>query len=157
MYRLIMVIGVVAATCFALGCGSSSSEGTSASETASAPLTKAQFIKQADAICKKVSRERSAAFVSWQEKLPPGAAETEAQSDKGIKEVIVPSIQRELEELKGLAPPEKDKAKISRIFEALSNVNKSFEEQGVKGIASREISRFEQEAGDYGLKICSSP
>src|SRR3954454_14053364 len=124
MYRLILAMGMAAATCFALGCGSSGSEATSA------PLSKAQFIKQADGICAKAVKEREAAADSWRKELPGGAAEAEAKLEEGFKEVIAPALQQEAEELEALAAPEKDQNEVAKMLTTLSHAGQVIAQEG---------------------------
>jgi len=151
MYRLIMAIGMVAATCLVFGCGSA------AEESSSTPLTKAQFIKQADQICAKSAKEREAAAASFIKALPGGAADAEAHLDEGVKQVVAPSMKEEATKLAALAAPENDVAEVSRMIENLSKASEVLAEDGSKGLSGSSLPAFEGEASAYGLKICSNP
>jgi hypothetical protein len=150
MYRLIVLIGVMASTAFALGCGGTGEE------SSSAPLTKAQFIKQADRICAKSTKERNAAALSFMEELPEGSAEAGSHLDEGLKQVVAPLMDREARELAALIAPEEDAAKVSRMIGNLSNASSDIAEEGSKGLRGSTLSTFESEASAYGLKICSN-
>ncbi len=147
MYRLIMVIGVVAAVCMAAGCGSSGDEATSA------PLTKAQFIKQADAICTKATQEREAAADAWRKELPGGPAEAESKLEDGFREVIAPALKGQAEQLETLMAPEKDRAEVAHMVSTLSHASQMMEEEPKKALQS-SVPQFEREAKAYGLKTC---
>jgi hypothetical protein len=148
MYRLIMVIGAVAAIGLVAGCGSSGEEATSA------PLTKAKFIKQADAICTKATREREAAAEAWRKELPGGSEEATKKLEDGLREVIAPALKTQAEELETLTPPESEKADVRQMIASLSQASQAMEEAPKKALQSR-VPQFEHEASDYGLKSCS--
>jgi hypothetical protein len=151
MYRLIMIVGLAASALLALGCGGGGED------SSSAPLTKAQFIKQADRICAKSNRKRNAAAASFIKQLPGGSAEAEAQFDQGLKEVVAPSMNREAKELAALVAPEGDAAELSRMIGNLSKASSAIAEEGVKGVRSSGLPAFESEASAYGLKVCPNP
>lgn len=152
MYRLIMAMGVAAAACFALGCGSSGSEATSA------PLTKAQFIKQADAICSKFAKKREAEFDVWKEEFPGGIEEAQFHPDPGFKKIVAPSLQEEAEALEGLSAPAKDQAQVAQMTESLSKASEDIAAKGTAGLQRpSNMADFEEEAGAYGLEICPNP
>jgi hypothetical protein len=147
MRKLILgSFGLVVAVGFVLGCGSGEDKATSSS------LTKAQFIKQADEACAKVVKERKAAVESWQ-KEHPGQLDADGLSD-AFREVIVPSIQEQVEAFQSLAAPEADRAEVARMVDNLTEANRGFEKEGAEGMRQPEVSRFEDEARKYGLKIC---
>src|SRR3954454_22780338 len=110
MYRAIVGIGILAASCFAVGCGSSGGNSTSASETASMPLSKPQFINQAEAICTKFGKEWEAALAVTGQNFPGGPEEAEARTREIIEQEVAPLLQEEAKELDALAEPEQDKA-----------------------------------------------
>jgi len=148
MHRLIMAIGVVVAAWLAVGCGGSKDDATSA------PLTRAQYTNQANAICKKFTKQRKAAAAAWTEKLPGGAGAVDAHVDEGFEEVIAPSIREEAEQLANLAPPEQDAVKIARMVRNLSEGSRVFARVGAEGVSRPPIHAFQNAAKAYGLEAC---
>ena len=148
MHRLIMALGVAVATCLALGCGGSESG------TSSQPLTKTQFIKQANAICAKINQEGLADASAWKKSYPGGVAEAEANADDGLRTVIVPHMRRKAEELGALEPPAKDRAKVDRMVRNLSRASEMLDDEGFKALTRSGALEFRQEATAYGLKSC---
>ena len=164
MYRLITAIGMVAAVCFALGCGSSGSEGTAASETISKPLTKAEYIKQATAICKENSKSRNADFGTWSKQYEGDPNGPNAHFAEAIEEVVVPSVGDKVAELEKLPAPEADADKLAAMIDSLSQAQKNLDQAGQGGIVEADVQQFESEtakykrmATDYGLGVCSIP
>jgi hypothetical protein len=148
MYRLSLIaLGVAALTVFSLGCGSSES-GTNASATnssSSAEVTKAQFIKQAEAICAKNERERETAIDAWEK-------EGSSSLKEGLVEIVAPALTEEAEALKALTPPAEQQVEVARILENLSNGSRKVEE----GSPGPEITKFVREAEAFGLKTCAA-
>jgi hypothetical protein len=152
MYRVIVVIGLAAsAALLALGCGGGGEE------SSATPLTKAQFIKQADRICAKFTKKRNEAAASFLKDLPGGPAEAEAHFDQGLKQIVAPSMDTEAKELAALVAPEDDAAKVSRMIGNLSKASSVIAEKGSRGVRRSGLSSFESEASAYGLKICPNP
>jgi hypothetical protein len=149
MYRLTMAIGVVAAACLVIGCGSSGDEATSA------PLTKAQFIKQADAICTKFAKKREVAFDVWKEEFAGGIEEAQFHPDAGFKEIVAPSLQQEAEALEALAAPAKDEKQMVQMTESLLKASEDIAANGTAGLRRpSNMADFEDEAEAYGLEVC---
>jgi hypothetical protein len=154
---ILTTLGLIIAVGFVLGCGSGEDEATSADKQASAPPTKAQFIEQADMVCKKTAKARLIEIASWKAQYPGGAEKAEADLDAGLKEVIAPSIQRKVKELEGLTPPKGDEAKVSHMIGILSKASETLAKEGEKGLPHSGIAEYEHDAKAYGLTACSIP
>jgi hypothetical protein len=150
MYRFSFItFGVAVLVVFSLGCGSSGS-GTNASATNSSSggeVTKAQFIKQAEAICAKNAKERKAAIAAW-EKESSGPASIE----EGLIEIIAPALTEEAAALRALDPPAGGQATVTEMIENLAGSSKKVEE----GSTGPAIAKFLREAAAYGMKTCAS-
>jgi hypothetical protein len=152
MYRLsITALGVAALAVIVLGCGSSGS-GTNASAT-SAPsgveVTKAQFIKQAEAICVKNAKERTAAIAAWEKQAPADGA---ASVEEALIKIVAPALTEEAEALKALEPPAGEQANVAKMIENLSKGSSAVE----KGSPGPEVAQFAQEAAAFGMKACGA-
>jgi len=117
-------------------------------------LTKPQYVKQAEAICTRINKEAEKAAAAWKKKFPGGIAEAEEHADDGLKEVVVPSIEREAEELEALEPPAKDKVVVDRFVANLSQASEVLGQGGLKALPKSGALEFKQEATEYGLKSC---
>jgi hypothetical protein len=98
-FRLIALIGAVMAfAAIAAGCGSSDSTTDS-----TASLTKAEFLKQGNAICAAGNKEINAGFeeLSFDEKKGP----TEAQIEEVAEDTVVPSVTKQIGEIRDLGFP----------------------------------------------------
>lgn len=134
------------ATGAAAGCGGDDEE----------PLSKAEHIKQGDALCKKYDAE----IEKQVKEMFPDLGENERPSEEQLKtftgDVIVPEGERLLGDLRDLSQPEGDEDTLNAIYdgfdEALAKV-----EDDPKVLLSDE-DPFEapsKAAGDYGFKECS--
>lgn len=160
MRRLILtILGVMAIAGFAPGCGGGDDE-TKAEKATSPPLTKAEFIKEAEAICIKSTKQRRAEITAWQKEFPGDEFEQvtalEKNMDEGVKEILAPSVQQQARELESLAPPAADEAKVSRMVGSLAKAGRRFEEEGAEALGGGGASEFEREATAYGLKACAT-
>lgn len=143
MYRAIIAIGTATAACLVAGCGGSSDE------TAEAAATKAQFIKQAEAICNNVRNEAQDAAVAWEK-----ANDEMLDVETAFEEVIGPSLKREAKELQALTVPDGDAASVARMIENLSQGAAASVKEGPTPKSSSSIEAFQREAKRYGLAAC---
>jgi hypothetical protein len=147
MNPLIMAMGIVVA-CLIAGCGSGS-------ETTSGPLTKVQFIQQANAICTKVAEEKNAALAEWKGEFPGGVKEISVHYNDGLKEVLGPWMEREASELETITPPKQDEAVVDRMIKNLSKAGQTLAAEGEKALTHSSLPDFQREASAYGL-TCES-
>lgn len=129
---------VLVAGVFASGCGGSGS---------SDPLTKAEFVEQANSICRDAATERS-------EELRDAA-----DGDPGLAELATAALtptQEMLEELGELSPPAGDAAKVAAILKAfkagVAEVEADPTDPTVAMAAFPEASSL---AEGYGLTDCA--
>ena len=151
MYRLIMAIGVVAVSCVAIGCGSSGDAATSA------PLTKAQFIKRAGAICGRFQKERQADAARWLQEQAGGQTRAESHYDEGFKLIVAPSMRREAEELETLIAPGKDAVRLDRMVDNFVQASDAVADRGRQGLLAAGLKDFEREAEALRLPACADP
>lgn len=147
--RLMQLSVAVATVAFlVVGCGGGDDE---------TALTKAQFIKQADAICKKADVVQGKALVKLEEEKKmedrPKAEQGELTTTVGLEPML-----EEAEGIAELPAPEGDEAEIEAIVSAI--------EAGVKRARSEPDVFVSQEGPDYfaeadklarkyGMKACS--
>jgi len=134
-------------------CGSSSSSSTSTT----AALTKAAFLKQGNAICKKGNQQISKA--SKQEfgthKNPKGKP-TPAAEKKFINDTLIPEIQKEIDGVNALGAPKGDEAKVKAVVDAAqADLDQAKKDPTVffsnKGDPFKKSNKL---ANAYGLTVC---
>jgi hypothetical protein len=145
------------------GCGGSDETPTAASASSARPLTKAAFIKRADAICAAADKQIDFRAPIYREaheeelgKLSPIAAE-----EKMIRVFLFPSIKKQVKDLEALDPPKGDEAKIQEIIVGIKEGMKKAEKKPY--ILSQEVrgkypyTKVSELARAYGFKDCDEP
>ena len=137
-----IALGIVA---FAAGCGGAGTD-TSA-DTAEATITKADFIAQADEICRAGDEKIGEAA---------GMNATKQGQEDFVKNTIVPSIQGQVDGIRALPVPAGDEEQITAILDSaqdgLSEVQQDPELLTTRGENPLEPSS--KLAKEYGLKDC---
>jgi hypothetical protein len=169
--RPLFALCAVALIVLVAGCGggSSSSSSSSASSRSGGEVTKAEFIEEADSIC----RSNRSAVDQFEKEAEEAIAEGE--SPKAIVEVadlireVQPVLETEVNELTELEPPSADSAIIDQLF---TSVEEQAEQTGELADAleagenskAREIEKEDEQANaknrgiaqGYGFKACGS-
>jgi len=137
------LLAVLALALVAAGCGSSSSDSTSDA------LTKADFIKQADAICTKGNKDITAAAAKL------GNSPSEPQIEEFASSTIVPGIQDELDQIRELTPPAGDESKVNDFLDAADEAtNKVKDDPSLINASANPFADANKKAVAYGLKVC---
>ena len=165
--RKTLLLVAVAIASLAAGCGggseSSSSTGASDGSTiATSSLSKDEFIKQASEACKQARKnllERVLAYTQQHEsKGQTRSAESETFAGS-IKAVLLPTIEKEMAEIRQLGAPSGDEGEVEAFLVA--------EQKAVDSVArlKRIVSRFQFERyftesaklfREYGLDGCAN-
>jgi hypothetical protein len=113
-------------------------------------LTKAQFIKQGEAICRQAAVEQAKIASHYKGEVVSGNFEA-------VTAVFVPPMKKELRRLEALSPPQADEKEIGAILRAI--------ESGVKDAKADYLDLFVKEtdpfirantlARKYGFKACA--
>jgi hypothetical protein len=135
---------VLALAALLVGCGGSDSE----------PLTKAQFIKRADAICTQVDTRQTAGVSAFTKTLtkPP----TKAEQSKLVLDVGLPPIAMAIEEIESLEGPQADQRAVDAITAGWNKalaVAEGKPEVVLSGINSPFI-KADALAASYGFRVC---
>lgn len=126
--------------------------------------TKAEFLKQAELICKKadsVEAQRQGAYFQKNfariEKEPPPPNNTKTVADV-VKQIRVPIILKELEELEALGYPEGDEEKLQEIIDGTKEGAEKLGEEPQLLWASRSGNPLYpsfNSARAYGFTVCA--
>jgi hypothetical protein len=132
------------------GCG-----GGDDTTDSTASLTKVEFIKQGDAICKESNKQSEAEAEEFAEdndfKLE-GASK--GQLEEAVTEVLVPSLNQEAEELDALGAPEGDEDQVEGIVVSLEDAAGEIEDEPSLVFEEKVLKKPSQLAGSYGFKVC---
>jgi hypothetical protein len=138
---------ILAAGMLAVGCGGDGEE--------DAP-TKAEFIAQADAICKKAhdrfEKDFNQAFAG-----NPHPSQTEL--NEFAENTLVPGVQGEIDDISELEPPRGDEAQVNAIIAAVQGgVNRIKADPGVLSpkVKFDPQKKGHQLAKEYGMKECAT-
>lgn len=121
-------------------------------------ISKEEFIAKADAICKQGNERMEAGFSKLLKDVKNLNKLKKDEYEQLVDEVMVPSLEKEIEELRALGVPEGDEERVEAMIAALEEGQETAERNpeavnassdAVFGIASRL-------AGEYGLEVCGS-
>lgn len=133
------------------GCGDDDEDTTAAS---SAPLSKQEFVQQADQICADGDAEIDQAA---QETFAQGRPSPE-EEEAFITDTVIPSAQRQVDGLSALTPPEGDEEDAAAIVDAaqsaLAEVEKDPAAVTEEGGSSDPFAEATKLAKDYGITEC---
>jgi hypothetical protein len=118
-------------------------------------LSKAKFIKEADAICGDANRqsEKEAKEFAEDNDLELEKA-TEAELEEAIADVLVPSLNRQAEELAALGVPEGDEEQVEAITTSLEAAAAAIEANPSLVFKPKVLQEPRQLAEEYGFKVC---
>ncbi len=145
--RGVVVALTVAVALVLIGCGDSSES-----------ISKEEFIAKADAICKESSERMATGFSKRLKDAKKLVKPQNAELEKLVGDVMVPNIEREIEELRALGIPAGDEERVEAMIEALEEGVEVAERNpqavtvssdAVFGIAARI-------AAEYGLEVCGN-
>jgi hypothetical protein len=142
----VLTVGLVLAAC-----GSSNN-----STSTTAALTKAEFLKQGNAICKKGNQQINKA---GQKQFPKGSGKpTQAQITKFATGTIIPSVQSQINQINALGAPSGDEAKVNAIVvSAQSDLDKAkTDPKLLTSNKSNPFAKTNKLANTYGLTVCGS-
>jgi hypothetical protein len=143
------------------GCGSSSSSSTSSStsSTAAAPaLTKVEYVKKGNAICKATQVLRQAAFTPYAKAhhLSANVPPTKAQASQLATTIFVPSIQGTINQIQALVPPSSDKAQVTAMLAAAQqDLDRAKQDPAQLVTSSTTFAHSAKLLHSYGLTSCA--
>jgi hypothetical protein len=118
-------------------------------------LTKAEFIAEGNTICGRALQAiRDGAQSSFTQR---GQVPSPEQIEGVIENSLVPEVDRQLEELADLEPPEQDSNRVGDILsEGQDGLEKVRATPMLVMSDERDpLKRYQELAGDYGLEACS--
>jgi hypothetical protein len=155
--RLIaMLAAVLAVAIVAAGCGSSSDTGSSDTTETAAALSKAAFVKKADAIC-TVGNEsiENEADEFAKENNVNTEKPTQAEKEEVIVAVVAPSVRKQGEEIAELGTPSGDEEAVEAIVAAVEEGADELEAEPKLLIdGENPLAKGSKLAKSYGLKVC---
>lgn len=145
-----LAVGAVAL--LAAGCGD---DEEAADTTVGTPLSKPDFIAQADAICAEGSETIDAAAA---EEFGAGQP-TDEEAVAFAEDVVIPTLEDEANQIDELGPPNGDVDDVEALVEGLRGAIDEVEDNPegiVDGSAEAAFADVNELAADYGLKECGN-
>jgi len=147
---------VIAVACSALaiaaaaaGCGGSDDES----------LTKAELIRQGDAICKQGGETIQAELAGYvkDHEIGPTSRLTKENQEEVVLTIILPTLQAEAEELGELEAPEAEADEFTAIVEGLEGAVEKGEAAPLSMLnsAPKPLAEAGELAGAYGFEDCA--
>jgi hypothetical protein len=123
-------------------------------------LTKTEFIKQGDAICKEGNKEIQEGFKDYAEEndLPQDKAPSNDQGVEITETVILPNVKQQAEEISDLGAPEGEEKQVDELVTALEDAVAEGEEDPeslFKG-STDPFGKVNRLADDFGFKVCGT-
>jgi len=146
----IVLIASLTVAAAAAGCGDS---GSASSAT---PLTKAQFIKQGDAICAKADKEQINAYLDFA-KDDPKRLETKSGEQEVVTVAGLPPVQTMIDELGELGVPKGDQAQVEALLKGMEKALEEAEAEPGKVLelsAGSPFGKPDRMAREYGFEDC---
>lgn len=118
------------------------------------PLTKEEFITQADEICATGDEEINATaneqFGELEEEPPVD------EQEAFLSDVVAPNYEDQLAQIRELSPPEEDAEQIDELLSALEDLIAQLRDEPATVLEATEPPEASTLAQDYGLQNCGS-
>lgn len=114
-------------------------------------MAKAQYIKQADAICAKTEEKQQALITKMTKDAPPRSKK--AQLDL-ISQAGLPPLSSQVEELEDLPEPKTDADQAEAYLAELSTTLERVEEDPELMLKEAPFVKAEEMAAKFGFKAC---
>lgn len=150
--RFIALLASLAALAILVaGCGG----GGDSSESTSS-LTKAEFVKQGNAICAKGNKEIQEGFEEFEKEVGSQKQPTKAQLSEAIETIVLPAVRGQVEGIQDLEPPSGEEAKVEAITDAAEEALEKGEEDPAALTTEKAdpFAKANEMANEYGLTKC---
>ena len=167
LFRITTLLALaLAAGLIAAGCGDDDDDttATTTSTTAAAtgatgatgptgePLTKDEFIAQADAICESSDKDIEAAA---EDLFSGGANPGQAEEEAFVTGTLVPGVQQQLDAIRALTPPEGDEDEVNAVLDsAQEGLDELEDDPSLLGTPQNPLNESTKLAKEYGFEAC---
>lgn len=118
-------------------------------------ITKAELIKQGDQICEKANEQSETEAEEFAEENGFKLEEaTEEQLEDAVREVLVPSLSQQAEDIEALGAPEGDEEQVEEIVVSLEDAAGEIEDDPGVVFEGKVLTEPSELAEDYGFKVC---
>jgi uncharacterized Zn finger protein len=153
-----LLAALAAISMIVAGCGGGDDSTDSTASSDSSGLTKAEFLKQGNAICAKGEKELNEEFEKFaeEENLSENKPPTEAQLAKATEEFFLPIIKEQVEGVAALSPPAGEEQQVDKVVSAAEAAIEEAEEDPGSLANEKEdpFAEANELATEYGLTKC---
>lgn len=149
-----LLVALTALALIVAGCGSGGSGSSSTESTSS--LTKAEFVKQGNAICAKGSKEINEGFEEFVKErgLSKTKKPSKAVREEAVETVLIPKIREQVESMRALGPPDEE---AEAVLDAAEEALEKGEEDPILFLEEESAGPFAKVnklSREYGLTKC---
>ena len=143
---ILALIGALAAM-VVVGCGGGGGDTTA--------LSKGEFIKQANAVCKAGENERTEIFAEAQKEIKPGDTFSKKDQAELVRTVAVEPYEKMTKGIEELGAPEGDEKQVEELLEAMKKATQKAEADPAQAIQTIiPFAEANKAADEYGLSDC---
>jgi outer membrane murein-binding lipoprotein Lpp len=153
---LALSAAVVVGAMLAAGCGSND-QSTEGGEEAATPLTKAQFVEKAESLCQQSNQSRFAIVEKEAKEIKKrtGSPPTRQELERMTRETMIPSINKLIDDLSALTPPQKDSKTIESMLQKFEEGVQAAETDPAKFIEGGLFESVDKAFAAYGMDGCT--
>ena len=123
------------------------------------PLSKEEYLKRASAICKKGNQELAEASQEAFKEVKEGEKPTAEQLERYARDVVVPMVRKQVEELRDLPDPEGAADQVDEIYDAFEKALDQVDEKPSLLTDNPDVFGVFKEADElskkYGFPVCT--
>lgn len=156
---MVLALLIAAASFLAIGCGGGSAGSSSTVAANTGPLTKAQFVKEAERICKKGLEEKDETVQAALEEIGSEPNYTAAQLEQkreAMAEGLLPYYRAIASGMGELQAPAKDKAAAAAIVAKMNAGLAKAEANLLSLLETNVFAAADEAARAYGFASCSA-
>lgn len=144
---LVLALFLAGSALVAAGCGGGGEDTTTS-------LTKAEFVKQANALCAKYNKQMAADFAGFLEEHRDGNS-TPALAAEAVAKATIPATKKELEDLRAMPVPSGEEEEVEALLKRRQEALEKIEDEPQFKTAGDPFEEFNQPLTDYGLTECA--
>ena len=152
---VLAALGALCVVAVLAGCGDGSN--AAATEESSAPLSKAQFVNQAEDICLEEAEKKEAAVAaSFQELEAKGRKSLSPQDTSAVvEESVLPAYRNVVKRLAKLGAPHDDKAEVEKMIDEYESALQALEAEPGAATKHNPFAKPDESAKAYGIEDCN--
>jgi hypothetical protein len=142
----LIAVGLLAALCGLSACGGGGDQ----------PLSRAEYLKRGEGICRKASKEQFAAFKEGLEEMKNGKFSPvgKREIEQLTTQVMIPRAKQMVNELAALEAPEGNEHVVEELITEFRKAIKKAEASSQSFLSGKAFAEADEAAKGYGLESC---